>query len=31
MLHAALPTAPEISGRSSFAGELLIDAAPAAG
>jgi len=24
MLHAALPTAPDISGRSSFAGELLI-------
>jgi len=24
MLHAALPTAPEISGRTSFAGQLLI-------
>jgi putative transcriptional regulator len=26
MLHAALPTAPEISGRTSFAGQLLIAA-----
>src|SRR5262249_42885022 len=24
MLHAALPTAPELSGRTSFAGQLLI-------
>ena len=24
MLHAALPTAPEVSGRTSFAGQLLI-------
>ena len=30
MLHAALPTAPEVSGRTSFAGQLLI-ASPSLG
>src|SRR6516165_3562208 len=30
MLHAAVPTAPEVSGRTSFAGQLLI-ASPSLG